>query len=1002
MNCVKKNLYVKKVKVFLFIFLFIFLSASMFGAVLITGDENAAEGQTFSFNTGPHVISSSGESFYITSTSATANEYTISRVKRDNTQFEPLTPELVEIGGQEGQSNPLYNADIKTISLLEDKKGGIVRATHPVVVVHDSVDSKDKIYVVDLSKYTGVLPQTSEADPCKKKSKIIVTPYAGILGADLATEISEIGAVAVAPRFQRSDFTPARPEFIFAAVDIGESHGGIAVLQVRNFQISKNKSELNKSELEALEKEVQASSTNSSDAQNAQNADKEQTKYVYLGLVQGFTQALNESSSVVKIGEDLVSIDVTDMYWDNMLGCLYIALQVTAGGAPDSGCKALVLGKIEDGEFVLKNFTVDEVLQGTDEIVGARGADEQVSLHKVRTMLTSTRLSYVVVLGKNGDTDSTKKSVYALPLVKDPGTETHGMLANKNSLPEDLFKGGTIKTMGYRYLRGAATTNDDIYKIGDPEATVGAGDLGYDIEEIFVVGDAVFAFAKPNEVENFQGGLFMSRALFDENGKIKRWTVWQNVSSSLDPLFGIELDPVCGNFLLVSGVDQDNVKTVKRTVWGSGDKDGLQNLVSIIGQEFPKDIAGVQGLFEFQYDSVGLYITMMVATGYKKIALVELARLSSGMLTRNTGDFSTNKQNFTDGTLADFSATGKVIVISGGALDAIGPIECVEATFATDNAALQGRLFVGGIGGVAVLVKSNGDGWDASAGLRADFLGLTQDMAFRTVGDFKFVRKMVQDGNNLYILTDHKLYRVDLIQDKNNFVTGELEVVEIADIQNINCANAYSSFSDFVVSEKLGILATSVGLFRVGNGKNISVDTELNWTQVNIPSYCGPVKQLLALSQTLREQDLSGEVTNGVLYVLSSYYGKNIAQFNRFTVNYTDNIITDTTIVPLPDYFVVDPKTGEGSNSYFVHYGTFRELFEDEGAMRYSSADKDLCVPPFVRLLPPNHQSGVSFPIAESKALPLSIKDNSDVVKILRSSTGPMFLAGDFGLKVNE
>ncbi|MFC1842875.1 hypothetical protein ACFLYU_04420 [Candidatus Dependentiae bacterium] len=1041
MTCLKQDSAVKVFKKLALLLSFVCFSSPIFGAELITGDENAAEGQTFSFPIGEYAINTSGDYFYATAFSAGAKEFSISRVKRGETAFRPLAPEFISINGQSGQEDPLFDDGIKHLYLLENRRDRVIH-TYPVLVTNNELD---KIYVLDLSKYFGRLYNVNTDGECDKKvSQISLAAFDSIVDANL-DPISQVDAIAA-----------DTVGHIFAAVapnggSFGDPGSAIALLRFITFQSTNKKSKEKEDkkiegDLKGLEQgstvgnsQLAAKTTKedtkknvkdffiiktftqaktpekSKDAQDGsqdkqgEGAQKkvEQEKKSFDGTRQ-YNVALDRSSALVKIVSDLTSMQVSDMYWDSGLKRLFIALHVEAGAGIGDGCKALVLGKINDnGTLSLQNIAPDAVFVDQDEIVGAVGASAQVSLHKVRTMHSSNRLSYVVVLGGNGDVSSTKKNIYALPLVKNPKKVTHGTLANKNGLPEDLFVGSIIKKMNYRYFKDAATTNDEVLKSSDEAANVGAGQLDYDVSEIFVVGDAVFALVKPQD-NNGQGNLYMSRALFDKNGKIKRWTKWQFVSSSTAPLFGASLDSAFGNFVLLSGDAQDNVKTVKRTLWSMGDENGVRDLSVVMGQEFQKEVAGIQGLFEFPYSSQGVpfgleNITMLVATGNKKVVLAELAKIDGGKLVRNTGDFSTGKEVFTGGQITkNFPVNGtRVITISGGVLDAIGPIEAATVTLQSTGTTVNNRLFVGGIGGVAVLVDDNGDGW--TTGLGPNFAGLTDTMAFRTVGDFTFVRKLVQEGDYLFILTDDKLYRVDLTSESNDFVNGVLDSVEIANFTTVSGMCEYSAFSDFIVSGKLGVLATSCGLFRVGNDKDIQTGslTDLGWTQVNIPSYSGPVKQLLAVSQSLRGQDVAKEDLNGVLYVLCSYCGKDVAQFNRFTVDYTAQV-GDDTILPFPDYFVVDPKTGVGSYSYFVNYGIFRELFRDEGAMRYSSADKDLCISPFLRLLPPGLVSGALLPIVSSKTLSLSIENDSDIVRILRSSTGPIFVAGDFGLKVNE
>ena len=1051
MNSLKKNLTLA------LLLSFSYFSTTIFGYQLLEGDKSAAEGQTFSFPVGPYAINKSGEYFFVAAhesnvkDSGNVKEFTLSRVGRNRDKLYPLVPKYAVVHGQSGQGNPLFDVGITFLSLLENRRDRAIDI-YPVVVTSED---NTAVHVLDLANFRGALYKKNEDGICDElSSRISVITFDSIVNAN-DDAITAINAI-----------TTADPGSIFTAVDMGNPHGGIATLMLAyKKESSSNKTEKQLALDKAHDKELEDLEVKVKDEKNMQKIDEKETsnksvdkhllgdknkeeekkdtepsesdkdsdkkevpKKTVLDIVQlNSTAPLNITSDVVKIVGDLASIQVLDMYWDSVLECLFIALHVQSGVNVSDGAKALVLGKFENSTLVLKDIVPDTALTGQDKIIGGTGADVEFSLHKVRTMHTSNRLSYIITLGGQGDQESTKQNVSALPIVDDMrSTDSCCMLADKDSLPVDTFRGGCIRRIVSRKIEDAAQDGSDLLTENSPEAAVGGGSLGFDIADIFVVGDAVFAVVEPQQ-DNELGGLYMSRALFDKNGKIKNWTAWQHVSSTDAPLYGKVLDPAEGNFYFLTGNAQDNVKTVKRTVWASGDENGVQDLISAVNAEFSQERAGIQGLFEFPYKKqgapVGLKnITMLVATGYNKVVLSEIAQEDTSYI----GDFTTDKQVFTDGTLNGFSALDtRVIAVSGGAVNEIGPIESCTVTLQS-----SGRLWIGGVNGLAVLVDSSGDGWELAAGLGPKFVGLTADMAFKKVGNFMFVRKLFQEENFLYVLTDQKLYRVDITA--SDFVAGVLDIVEIVSLATIPGLLPYGTLLDFVASDKLGILATSVGLFRVGDGKDVQVDTELNWTEIEVPSYCGPIKQLLAVSTTLREQDIVKENTNGVLYVLSADAGKNVSQFNRFTVNYTVSEnkngaleINSQTILPFPDYFVqkqsvltcspscacstVCQSNGQtlgsseqGLHSYFVHFGTFRELLEDEGALRFSSFDRDQCWSPSLKLLPPGHVFGKSFPIVGSRTVTLSIQDNSDIVKILRSVTGPMFVAGDFGLKVNE
>lgn len=974
----------KYIKLFL-LFSFLFSNQLFFCAELLKGDEQVQENQSFSFPVQMYAMNGQGDSFYVGAhpdAAGASKEFAVSKVSREERVFIPLTPQKTKVNGNLDQDNPLFNRGIRLLRLME-KEADRRSVKHPVVVPSKiNPGDADRVYTID--DFSSV-----------RSVEVVSSPQ---LRDAAGNPTSDVEGIA----------TAGSKDLVFAAVknsngdDFGEPGIGIAVLQF-------------------LYQNVRVCDPKTGEEVEAQGAGKVRLTLNQLGQA---AASLHRGSELVKIGNSLAieSMEFSDMHWDPDLRVLYIALKVASAGDQETdGAKAIVIGKIEEivvGEKKIRGFTLqsivandnvftnqNEIVGGLARLIGQEDAEPaQISIHKIRSMFSSNRLSYLITLGANvGDTDNTKKSVFALPLVNNPSDkENHGKLANKDALPEDLFgdECNIIRTLRNRLLKQAAEGAGTVLTTEDDAAKVGAGILqDGDIIDIFVEGDAVYAVVG-DPADHHQTGVFMSHALFDQNGKIKRWTTWQRVANSNTPnenIYGATLDPKFGNFVTMTGDTANNVKTVKRTEWGSGNQNGLRGLVGVLNSEFLTECGGIHGLFEFPNNTPVLEnIAMLVATGLQKVALIEMGQVINGVLIRNTGDFALSKKNFENGRITENfpPAQAKSIFISGGALDELGPIDAAAVTSETN--ANQARLFVGGVGGLAMLVQNGtGNGWSNSLG--PDFANLANNMSFKKVSDFCFVRKLVVEENLLYVLTDLGLFRIDLSDPSNNFVTGNLKTTQLTSNFPAN-----ATFLDFVVSGNVGILATSAGLYRVVGGQDISTAQSVDWVPIEIPKYCGPIKQLFPFSQTLLDWDFAKENVDGMLYVLGAYYGKNTAQFNRFTINADQE--DNATIAPFPDYFVQDNCAGQGSTSYFVNYGTYRKMLNEDGGLRFSAADRDFCFSPFVELLPPGLITGIIAIRLASRpvALSLDIENNSDVVKILRSITGPVLIAGNFGLRVNE
>ena len=329
--------------------------------------------------------------------------------------------------------------------------------------------------------------------------------------------------------------------------------------------------------------------------------------------------------------------------------------------------------------------------------------------------------------------------------------------------------------------------------------------------------------------------------------------------------------------------------------------------------------------------------------------------------------------------------------------DDIGAI--VAAEVARDGSAgSNGWLFVGGVGGVAVLSKADGSGWDTSTGLSVNFTGLTSGMSFKQVGNYQHVRKLIQDDQYLYVLTEEKLDRIDLTQ--SNVGLGTISVSTVATVDTVPGVGAHGSFLDALVSEKLVVIATSNGLFRISNGLDVRlVDTiSASWELVATPEDIGAIRQLFAVTQTGRAQDIARKSDGGNLYALSAYRGKDQAKVFRFEIQQVvGTSVSDTTMQRLPDLFV------QNVDSYFVNFGVFRNLFANDGSLFFgtrSKHDDDHSVAT-VLFAKGGVQTGSRF--LSNKEIPIDLRESSLIASMIQSSaTGSWLVAGDHGMNANE
>ncbi len=190
-----------------------------------------------------------------------------------------------------------------------------------------------------------------------------------------------------------------------------------------------------------------------------------------------------------------------------------------------SGGRSVVVGSVDgNGAITFNAIAPDSAFVSgdpNDRMVGALDIiPHTLIINKVRVMHTSTGPSYLIING--GDTlyGPTNGTLSALPLVDvgDPTNPIQGTLADVNSA-----------LVNYKFVT-PAVLNSQLPAANDPAVQIGAGPLDIlpstTISDIDVVGDTVFVSINHSPSIGNDGGILYSQAMFDENGKILRWTPW--------------------------------------------------------------------------------------------------------------------------------------------------------------------------------------------------------------------------------------------------------------------------------------------------------------------------------------------------------------------------------------------------------------------------------------------------------------------------------------------
>ncbi|MDP3889085.1 MAG: hypothetical protein Q8Q25_00900, partial [bacterium] len=421
----------------------ILFSFQGFAADILQGDQELANA-SFSFPIKTHTSSLFGHNVYVGAHPnqtglGNAKTFALAAIGRGGTEFIPLTPEKVKLNGTADQSNPMFDTGIQFLSLIDQ---GVDASEHPVVVLQNDLSTIYLLHKFSNPEKVEIANVQSIKDANGNQTSGIVQLTASIAG------------------------------YIFAAVkaqdgsDFGTGSSGIALLK---FGAHKENNRLIFSQLNGL-----------------------------TGLESNpRAVALNKSSSQLKIGADLAQIknNAVAMHVSPNLGLIYVGLQVTAAGGADDGARAITVGRLSNDILTFAPIAPDSAFDDTqNKIVGTEVGGADVSIHEIKSLLTSTALPYLIIRGGNGDENTTRNKIFALPLVRgNSNSALNGTIANKNADPEDIFD--KIHRFSTRVIKEPATTPADMPTDTDVAVVVGGAEIsvGGNVTEIFVQGDSVFA-----------------------------------------------------------------------------------------------------------------------------------------------------------------------------------------------------------------------------------------------------------------------------------------------------------------------------------------------------------------------------------------------------------------------------------------------------------------------------------------------------------------------------
>ncbi len=571
------------------------------------------------------------------------------------------------------------------------------------------------------------------------------------------------------------------------------------------------------------------------------------------------------------------------------LSNLFIGVDTTASATAGSCGTALtfaILNTTFDG-FLFKEVAPASILTtGTSTVVSAP-TNGRVRITNVAGMVTTTGLQYLIVARDNG---TGPQSIYALPIVMTG--DNIGTIADFTKI-QNVFasKGGSFQSRQFTTeVSSLAQINPaGIYA---SQLLVGGSlplNAPNSIKKLYTVGDSAYVVIGDEYDTGQTPGTFRSQPIYAQDGHIVAWTPWSRALGSDAQMNYSVVDRKTLSGYYISHVTT-NFRAVNQTTFVASSF--MQPLLSQV------PAGGVQGLFNFPGSTPGFdnELSVLISTGYGQVVLGQTGIDNSGNVAI--------QNPVTTLTFAGSNINDQTAIIA--------------AEFAHDVDNNFHWLFVGGASGVSVLTCDNpGYSW---AGSLNNIACLSIGQNFKTVGDFKFVKKLVWDQTYIYILTSTELYRIALNPDKFTATpTVALNPELILSSSALSQNPAY--FLDLIIDNGFCVIGSTAGLFTIG-GQGLE--------KITMPSGLACASQLIAYSSANEPQRNFKTLSN--LVVLNNSFGSQQARINRFNV-------TNGVIVPFDDFLIVQaPNFEQGVPTSFIKFDNYVNNYFSDGSWNIASS----------------------------------------------------------------
>lgn len=695
------------------------------------------------------------------------------------------------------------------------------------------------------------------------------------------------------------------------------------------------------------------------------------------------------NTSVLTAGTaDLDSIGSSiAMYTSGVANRMYIGLDVSSDiGAGDCGVGLFTATGVNStgetpGTLTFSSVLPDDVVTNSGDIttvVSVQDTD-QVAIRNITTTTTSTGLGYLFVSRDNGtNITGGEQSIYAMPMVTMPGTNVDfGKIAAFDSIQKNYTIAGSTK--GFNTIIADASEID----INSIDAAVAARLLvggapvpavaGQYISQMIAQGDSVYIVIPEQFATGTTPGVFTSQSLFDETGRIMAWTPWQRVVGSDQQILFAMNDRISGSTMFVSApvsAVTPVFNTVQQTTWNSNAD--LAAYSAKVTSALPKNNGGVQGNFPFPtttsgFTGAGSEVSMLVTTGNGSVLVAQ-----TGALDATTSTFQILPQT-----------NDTSIVIDSTLGLSIGSV--VAAAFGNDGGG--NWLFMGGDQGLAVLSADNGTGFAALPNTGAALYLTPAGQTCKTLGNFKFVKKIISDGNYLFVMTQDAVYQILLLETK--FTASNPAALEAVQVVAATQLAPFAYCLDMLMCNGTILLGTTAGLFSI----DITAGVPGVVTSIPVPLGLPSISKIQLLSN--RTSGFNVDILSN-LYVLSIDYSTLQARLNRFTMSQynADPIV----ITPIQDQLIKD------QNGPLRIFDTMSNSMFIDGSLGYMTAYKMGIQPASIKYLQYTLRSGTSgSQIKTNNSISnIAIKPLAQALNIAGIardfSSGCLMLAGDIGL----